>query len=69
MQTAGKRGMQTLEQALADLIMRGVISQDMGMNRSSRPEQLLGLLERAGMAISTEPNGDAPVGTLRAAGS
>ena len=26
MQTAGKRGMQTLEQALADLVMRGIIT-------------------------------------------
>jgi twitching motility protein PilT len=72
MQTAGKRGMQTLEQALADLVMRGIITQDVALNRSSRGDQLLGLLERAGMAVKPVDgagNGDAPVGTLRAAGS
>jgi twitching motility protein PilT len=68
MQTAGQRGMQTLEQALAELVMRGVVTQDVALNRSSRPDQLLGLLERAGMAV--RPAADAaPVGTLRAAGA
>src|SRR6185312_8734137 len=28
MQTAGKRGMQTLEQSLAELVMRGIVTQD-----------------------------------------
>ena len=66
MQTAGKRGMQTLEQALAELVMRGIISQDTAMNKSSRPEQLMGLLERAGMAVKQPPT---DIGVLRAAGS
>jgi twitching motility protein PilT len=66
MQTAGKRGMQTLEQALAELVMRGIISQDTALNKSSRPEQLMGLLERSGMAVKQPP---AEVGVLRAAGS
>ena len=66
MQTAGKRGMQTLEQSLADLVMRGIVTQDTAMNVSSRAEQLLGLLQRAGLAV--EP-GTEVVGTLRAAGS
>jgi twitching motility protein PilT len=70
MQTAGKRGMQTLEQALADLVMRGIITQDVALNRSSRADQLLGLLERAGMAVKpVNGDGDGLVGTLRAAGS
>jgi twitching motility protein PilT len=71
MQTAGKRGMQTLEQALADLIMRGVISQDVAVGRSSRPDQLLGLLERAGVLDTSTPSTlDAPpIGGLRVAGS
>jgi twitching motility protein PilT len=71
MQTAGKRGMQTLEQALADLIMRGVITQDVAVGRSSRPDQLLGLLERAGVLdTSTTSTLDAPpIGGLRVAGS
>ena len=64
MQTAGKRGMQTLEQSLADLVMRGIISQDVALNRSSRPEQLLGLLERAGVAVKPV-NPDATVPSAR----
>jgi twitching motility protein PilT len=63
MQTAGKRGMQTLEQSLADLVMRGIVTQDVAMNVSSRADQLLGLLQRAGLAV------DADMGGLRAAGS
>jgi twitching motility protein PilT len=51
MQTGTGRGMQTMEQALADLTMRRVITKDIAMGRSSRPEQLLGLLERAGFPV------------------
>ena len=58
MQTGTSRGMQTLEQSLAELVMRGAVSQDMALSRSSRPDQLLGLLQRAGFAV----------GGLRAAG-
>src|SRR5206468_1432015 len=50
MQTSTARGMQTMEQALADLVMRRVITADVAFSRSSRPEQLRGLLERAGMS-------------------
>jgi twitching motility protein PilT len=64
MQTGTARGMQTLEQALADLVMRGKISRDAALTRSSRPDQLEGLLKRAGFG-GVE---DMPVGTLRAAG-
>jgi twitching motility protein PilT len=48
MQTNTARGMQTMEQALADLTMRGVVGLNDAMTRSSRPDQLLGLLERSG---------------------
>jgi twitching motility protein PilT len=48
MQTGTQRGMQTLEQALADLALRGVITKESALTCSSRPEQLLGLLERSG---------------------
>ena len=68
MQTAGKRGMQTLEQALADLIMRGIITQDVAVQRSSRPDQLVGLLERAGGLDASTSDGP-PIGGLRVAGS
>ena len=63
MQTGGKRGMQTLEQSLAELIARGLVSQEMALSRSSRPDQLLGLLQRAGLATAPGP----PIGGLRAA--
>ena len=67
MQTNTKRGMQTLEQALAELVVRGVITQDAAMSRSSRPEQLQGLLQRAG-AAGTDGRSDIAIGGLRAAG-
>jgi twitching motility protein PilT len=47
MQTGGKKGMQTMEQALAELVLRGIITQEVAMARSSRPEMLSGLLGRA----------------------
>ena len=64
MQTGSSKGMQTLEQALAELVMRGAVSKDTALARSSRPDQLLGLLQRGGVAVD-----EAPVGGLRAAGS
>ena len=62
MQTNTTRGMQTLEQSLADLTLRRVITEDVAMGATSRPEQLEGLLERAGF----ETRGAKP--TLRVAG-
>src|SRR5687767_13060380 len=55
MQTGTKRGMQTLEQALADFVVRGLVTEEIALNRSSRPEQLAGLLKRdsAGQASQT----------------
>src|SRR5438105_386158 len=52
MQTNSGRGMQTMEQSLADLIIRGVVDLELGVSRSSRPDQLEGILERAGMDVS-----------------
>ena len=48
MQMNTLRGMQTMEQSLADLTLRGVITSEIAYSRSSRPEHLQGLLERAG---------------------
>jgi twitching motility protein PilT len=48
MQTGSQRGMQTMEQALHALVTRGVITRDTGLACSSRPDMLLGLLERSG---------------------
>ena len=58
MQTNTARGMVTMEQSLAELVQRRAISADIAYSRSSRPDQLAGLLERAG--ISVGPNGGAP---------
>ncbi|MBW3592832.1 MAG: Flp pilus assembly complex ATPase component TadA, partial [Actinobacteria bacterium] len=67
MQTNTKRGMQTLEQALAELVMRGVITQDAALSRSSRPDQLQGLLQRAGAGVMGA-GAEIPIGGLWAAG-
>jgi len=48
MQTGTGKGMQTMEQALAELVLKRVITKETALTRSSRPEQLLGLLDRAG---------------------
>jgi twitching motility protein PilT len=50
MQTGTQRGMQTLEQGLSDLVIRGVVTKEAALNCTSRPDQLLGLLERQGFA-------------------
>jgi twitching motility protein PilT len=55
MQTGGKRGMQTLEQALADFVTRGLVSAEVALNRSSRPDQLDGLLKRGGGGPTPQP--------------
>ena len=66
MQTGTSRGMQTLEQSLADLVLRGVIDTESALARSSRAEQLLGLIERN----SVEPEQQlAAASGLRVAGS
>ena len=70
MQTSTAKGMQTMEQSLADLVIRKVITLEDALSRSSRPEQLFGLLERAGVITSSEGVGSerAPLsGTLRVA--
>ena len=48
MQTGSKRGMQTMEQALSELVLRGIITQELALARSAKSEQLLGLLGRVG---------------------
>ncbi len=56
MQTSTSRGMQTMEQSLADLVIRGVITPAVAFSRSSRPDQLEGLLERSGFAGQQRPS-------------
>jgi twitching motility protein PilT len=62
MQTNTGRGMMTLEQSLSELVLRRVITKEVALGASSRPEQLEGLLERAGF----DENDNGPV--LRIAG-
>jgi twitching motility protein PilT len=60
MQTSTQRGMMTMEQSLAELVQRHVITTDVAFARSSRPDQLAGLLERSGFQgmspVSLAPN-------------
>ena len=65
MQTNTARGMQTMEQSLAELVLRRIVTRELALTRSSRAEQLDALLTRAGMA-ATEAS---PIGGLRAAGA
>src|SRR5438445_3201991 len=75
MQTNSGRGMQTMEQSLADLIIRRIVDFELGLSRSSRPAQLIGLLERTGFEVNLPSELDdqpaaAPLGAgLRVAGS
>jgi hypothetical protein len=48
--------MQTLEQSLAELVMRQVITKDVAMGASSRTDQLEGLLERSGYVEVQAPS-------------
>ena len=51
MQTNTARGMMTMEQSLADLALRRVVDIEVAISRSSRPDQLMGILERSGMPV------------------
>jgi twitching motility protein PilT len=73
MQTSSGRGMTTMEQALAELIVRGVVTYETAVSRSSRPDQLRGQLERMGFEfVDAEPESPATAaplgGGLRLAG-
>jgi twitching motility protein PilT len=58
MQTSTGRGMTTMEQSLANLVLRRVITREAALAVTSRVEQLDGLLERAGFedeSVKEEP--------------
>jgi twitching motility protein PilT len=55
MQTGSRSGMQTMEQALADLVRRRIVTGDEALSRSSRRQELSDLLQRTGAAVPT-PN-------------
>jgi twitching motility protein PilT len=67
MQTNTKRGMQTLEQSLADLVISGVVHREVAMTYSSRKEQLVSLIDRG--VLTRDANANQAMPTLRVAGS
>ena len=71
MQTGSKRGMQTMEQSLADLVSKHLITVEQAVSRSTRPEQLLGILERSGIQAGQAPlgSGGSLESSLRVAGT
>ncbi|RDI73562.1 twitching motility protein [Gaiella occulta] len=75
MQTGTRRGMQTMEQSLTELVQSNRISVQEAVGRSSRPEALVSALERAGVPIPALPSDGAPAAmpglgaALRVAGS
>jgi len=74
MQTGTRRGMQTMEQSLLELVQKRLVTVVEAISRSSRPEALVSALERAGIAIPAMSSESAPVAatlasSLRVAGS
>ena len=65
MQTQTRRGMQTMEQALAELVAKKVVTKDLALSRSSKPEQLEQLIARGASAVAQS---SAAPGDLRATG-
>jgi hypothetical protein len=61
--------MLTMEQSLADLALRRIVNVEDALSRSSRPDQLMGILERSGMPVEfllQNPSaGLQPAGALR----
>src|SRR5712692_3236690 len=60
MQTGTRRGMQTMEQSLLELVQKRLVSVNEAIGRSSRPEALVSALERAGIAIPALSNDGTP---------
>jgi len=52
MQTGTQRGMQTMEQSLADLVWKQVVTIETALSVTSRPDELVGLLERRGVTVN-----------------
>lgn len=75
MQTGTRRGMQTMEQSLTELVSKRLVNVRDAITRSSRPEALLSALERAGISVPAMSTDGAPSASpalgasLRVAGS
>ncbi len=66
MQTGSRNGMQTMEQALGELILRRIVAPDEALSRSSRKSELVTLIRHSGGALPFESVGAG--GELRLAG-
>jgi twitching motility protein PilT len=53
MQTGSRVGMQTMEQALADLVARRIVDPEEAIGRSSRRDELVALLQRMGAPLTS----------------
>jgi twitching motility protein PilT len=74
MQTGTRRGMQTMEQSLTELVQQRLITIADAVTRTSRPDAFVTALERAGVPIPSMSTDGAPASpnlgaTLRVAGS
>ena len=67
MQTGTRRGMQTMEQSLMELIQKRLVTVPEAISRSSRPEALASALERAGISIPSMPTDGAAAGATASA--
>jgi twitching motility protein PilT len=69
MQTNTTRGMQTMEQCLADLVVRRVITRDTALEVTSRRDEFEALLARSGFAPRSEDHLPEALRGLRVAGA
>jgi twitching motility protein PilT len=69
MQTSTSRGMQTMEQSLADLTMRHVISPEVALGATSRPDEFTSALERSGFQTRSDDHLPPALRSLRIAGA
>src|SRR5215218_2485565 len=69
MQTSTARGMQTMEQSLADLTIRRVIARDVALGASSRPEEFMSALERSGFESASDDHLPPALRGLQVAGA
>jgi twitching motility protein PilT len=69
MQTNTTRGMQTMEQCLADLVLRRVITRDTALEVTSRREEFESLLARSGFAPRSDAHLPEALRGLRVAGA
>jgi twitching motility protein PilT len=69
MQTGSRSGMQTMEQSLADLVVRHVISRETAFDVTSRRDEFEALLARSGVAPASDDHLPEALRGLRVAGA